>query len=272
MPLRHAGPVNAVAFSPGGKTVLTGSDDNTARLWNVATGKSIGMPLRHAGSVNAVAFSPDGKTVLTGSLMDKKAQLWDVATGKPIGEPLGRENPVNAVAFSPDGNTVLTGSDDNTARLWSVATGKSIGVPLTHENSVYAVAFSPDGNTVLTATQFLLHLYSVYEDVIKYEATCLHDYPLAYKNAPIISYHFQDPSGNRIQIATKVTDNSVMIVEVDSNILNTSPIYGDPNTLLDEWQRKLALQINQEGKIVPMFVFASEQPLQKGERDSLKQR
>ena len=56
-----------MAYSPDGKTVLTGSDDNTARVWDAATGQPIGPPLTHQGPVGAVAYSPDGKTVLTGS-------------------------------------------------------------------------------------------------------------------------------------------------------------------------------------------------------------
>jgi uncharacterized coiled-coil protein SlyX len=79
--LMHDSQVNAVAFSPDGRTVLTGSSDQTARLWDAATGKPIGEPLRHDGSVSAVAFSPDGRTVLTGSGF-RTARLWDAATGK----------------------------------------------------------------------------------------------------------------------------------------------------------------------------------------------
>jgi WD40 repeat protein len=69
--------VTAVAFSPDGKTVLTGSEDKTARLWAVATGRPVGPPLHHQGEVLAVAFSPDGQTVLTGC-HDGTARLWRV--------------------------------------------------------------------------------------------------------------------------------------------------------------------------------------------------
>ena len=108
------GQVFAVAFSPDGKAVLTGSADKTARLWDAATGQPIGAPLQHQGRVSAVAFSPDGKTILTGS-EDKTARLWDAATGQPIGAPMQHQGPVRAVAFSPDGKAALTGSNDGTA-------------------------------------------------------------------------------------------------------------------------------------------------------------
>ena len=98
-----------MAFSPDGKTVLTGCQDGTARLWNTHTGKATGPPLRHPAAVGAVTFSPDGKTILTGC-EDMKARLWDTATGQPIGKPLEHSVMVFAVAFSPDGKTILTGS------------------------------------------------------------------------------------------------------------------------------------------------------------------
>ncbi len=109
-----------MAFSPDGQTVLTGSDDQTARLWDARTAAPRGEPLRHDARVRAVAFSPDGQTVLTGSY-DQTARLWDARTGAPRGEPLQHAGAVSAVAFSPDGQTVLTGSHDKSARLWPMS-------------------------------------------------------------------------------------------------------------------------------------------------------
>ena len=64
----HTDPVDSVAFSPDGKTLASGSDDDTVRLWDVATGQQIGSPLTgHTGAVTSVAFSPDGKTLASGS-------------------------------------------------------------------------------------------------------------------------------------------------------------------------------------------------------------
>jgi WD40 repeat protein len=161
-PLRHKGPVQAMAFSPDGKTILT-ADEESARVWDAATGKPRPQSLQHweRAVLRAVAYSPDGKTVLTGrdALFGRSgdARLWDAATGKPIGEPLVHEGGVFGVAFSPDGKTVLTGSRE--ARQWDAATGKPVGRPLEHwetlpggrrrELFVHAVAFSPDGRLIV---------------------------------------------------------------------------------------------------------------------------
>jgi dipeptidyl aminopeptidase/acylaminoacyl peptidase len=106
-----------VAFSPDGQTVLTGSWDKTARLWDAKTGQQKDSPLTHKDKVLSVAFSPDGQTVLTGC-DDKTAHLWDVKTGQGKGPPLTHAGGVTSVAFSPDGQMVVTGSLDKNARLW----------------------------------------------------------------------------------------------------------------------------------------------------------
>jgi WD40 repeat protein len=155
----HTDTVDAVAFSPDGKFVLTGSLDNTAKLWDAATGAEVRTFSGHTGPVESVAFSPDGKYVLTGS-RDKTAKLWDAATGALVqtfydptnvvrtSVELKRSN--HSMAFSPDGKYVLTASDDGTPKLWDAATGALVRTFSGHTNIVRSVAFSPDGNYVLT--------------------------------------------------------------------------------------------------------------------------
>jgi eukaryotic-like serine/threonine-protein kinase len=147
----HDGPVDSAAFSPDGKTILTGGDDRVARLWDAVTGQPIGQPMRHRGTVCAVAFSPDGKSLITASA-DKTAQRWDAATRQPIGTPIKHDGEVRAVAFSPDGKTFLTGGTDHTARLWDATTDQPIGPPILHQGRGVAAAFSPDGKNIVTSS------------------------------------------------------------------------------------------------------------------------
>jgi WD40 repeat protein/serine/threonine protein kinase len=149
--LFHDQLVSAIAFSPDGKTVLTGSYDHTARLWDAATGRPFGAPMPHQDSVAAAAFSPDGKTVLTGS-HDHTARLWDGTNGRPLARVLRHDRGVTSVAFSPDGKTMLTGSGDGSARLWNADTCQPIGAPMHHELMVREAVFSPDGRMVATAS------------------------------------------------------------------------------------------------------------------------
>jgi WD40 repeat protein len=145
----HGDQVRSVAFSPDGKTILTGCWDQTARLWDAQTGRPIGEPLEHPDRVFSVAFSPDGRTILTGC-GDKTARLWDAHTGRPIGQTMEHPDRVNSVAFSPNGQTILTGCWDGTAQLWDAATSRRIGRPLGQTGAVLGVAYSPDGRSILT--------------------------------------------------------------------------------------------------------------------------
>jgi WD40 repeat protein/tetratricopeptide (TPR) repeat protein len=149
--LSHAMPLSDAAFSPDGRTVISGSVDGTAQLWDAASGRKIGPPLPVGGPAINVAFSPDRKTVLTAD-DGNTAQLWDATTGEPLGLPL-RPPPqfhILHVAIPDKGKIVLAGTEDNEfkiLRLWDAATGKLIGPPLTHRG--HNSAFSPDGRMIL---------------------------------------------------------------------------------------------------------------------------
>jgi hypothetical protein len=110
-----------VAFSPDGKTLASGSLDNTIILWDVEIRQRIGDPLiGHKGTINTLAFNPDGQTLASGS-SDNTIILWDVATRQPIGDPLtGHTASVLSLAFSPDGKTLASGSADDSIILWDL--------------------------------------------------------------------------------------------------------------------------------------------------------
>jgi WD40 repeat protein len=146
---RLNGTVNAVAFSPDGKLVATGSADDTARVFEAATGREVSR-LIHQADVYAVAFSPDGKLVATGS-KDNAARVFEAATGREVSR-LAHQDVVGAVAFSPNGKLVATASVDHTARVFEAATGRVV-FRLAHQGVVYAVAFSPDGKLVATGSE-----------------------------------------------------------------------------------------------------------------------
>jgi WD40 repeat protein len=115
----HDNVVFALAFSPDGKSLVSGSADQTARLWDVATGKCEQVLTGHTDRIMDAAFSQDGKHVATASY-DRTVRVWSPATGKRTAELTGHAAEVSCLAFSRDGDHLATGSKDQSVRLWTV--------------------------------------------------------------------------------------------------------------------------------------------------------
>ncbi|MDR2941298.1 MAG: caspase family protein [Treponema sp.] len=150
--LGHTATVNSVAFSADGSQAVSGSWDNTVKLWDIASGREIRTFSGHKDFVLSVAFSPNGKQVLSGS-RDKTVKLWDAVSGKEIRTFSGHAGYiVYSAVFSADGKQILSGSNDNNMKLWDAVSGKEIRTFSGHSYIVYSVAFSPDGKQALSGS------------------------------------------------------------------------------------------------------------------------
>ncbi len=183
----HGKAVRCVEFSHDAKQLLTTSADGTARLFDLATGRT-NVVITHSNHYALVtaSFSPDDRSVVTAS-EDHTARIWETATGHPVTSSLEHSNSVWHAQFSPDSKKLATatgwwsiagppirrfqrlsenpiyepllwkkGDEEinrahNQARVWEVQTGKLL-FSLPHLNAVYFVAFSPDGRRIATAS------------------------------------------------------------------------------------------------------------------------
>ena len=145
----HPGGMTSVRFFGGDKTIVTGSDDGTVRLWTVDS--RVAKPvIAQTDTIQSIEMSTDGRRAVTASL-DKTVRVWDVASQREIAR-ITHDDYVRHAAFSPRGDLVVASSVDSTAQIWNLD-GKPIGTAMKHNGAVVMAAFSADGESVLTASE-----------------------------------------------------------------------------------------------------------------------
>ena len=149
--------VSSVVFSPDGCCALSGSSDNTLRVWEVSTGRCLRTFEGHTDWVLSVVFSPDGRCALSAS-GDKTVRLWELSTGRCLRTFEGHTGKISSVAVSPDSRRALSASGDKTVRLWELSTGRCLKTFKRSDFEVHSVAFSADGRCALLGSYKTLSL------------------------------------------------------------------------------------------------------------------
>jgi len=148
----HGFKITCFAFSPDGKFIVSGSMDNTLKLWDIQTGKEIRTLTGHKGIINSVTFSENGKFILSTS-SDRTVKQWDFETGIEIRTFSGHtERVLNAIYYSDD-SEIISGSDDNVIKFWDIKSGKEIKTIEGRKTYIESIDFSKDGKYALSGSK-----------------------------------------------------------------------------------------------------------------------
>lgn len=142
--------ITSLAFHPDGSRLVTGLDNNTARVWDVIAKVPIATLSGHTSAVFSVAYSPDGRFLATAS-QDSTAKVWHAQTHQVAYTLSGHSSTISAVTFNQDGAQLATASQDGTAKVWNTQPALDIINLTGHSAPVKSAAFSPDGRLIITA-------------------------------------------------------------------------------------------------------------------------
>jgi WD40 repeat protein len=145
----HQASVQAIALSPDGHRLASGSEDKTVRFWELATRRSIATIQVHTQAITAIAFHPDGQRLASAS-DDKTICIIDGQTCQLIATLIGHQRAVKAIAFTK--TALISGSWDKTIKVWNLDTHQVTQTLTGHRLQISAIALSPDGNWLASAS------------------------------------------------------------------------------------------------------------------------
>lgn len=148
---QHGDKAFAVAFTPNGKTLVSGHGDNTIRFWDVESGTEVRRLQGHTQFVRSLAIAPDGQTLASAS-GDRTVRLWDMRTGKQLHQLSEHTGWAFCVAFSPDGKLVASGGEGGNLLVWETVNGKLVWQAKEHTGLIMDLAFHPSGKELVTVS------------------------------------------------------------------------------------------------------------------------
>ena len=162
----ETGKIYSIALSPNGRLLAAAGDTEVAkgsghpiRLYDLRTGRIIGLLKGHGGAVLSLDFSKDGKYLASGG-MDGTAILWDIKQRTRLLRLKGHVGDVNVVRFASNDRHLVTGGDDKTVRLWRASDGRALAILRKHKDVVRDISVSPGGTMFVSgAVDGLIHLW-----------------------------------------------------------------------------------------------------------------
>ncbi|MFB0562266.1 MAG: WD40 repeat domain-containing protein [Candidatus Lokiarchaeia archaeon] len=157
----HRGGVSSVCISSDSRYIVSGSYDDTIKLWNLHTGELIRTFSGHRDGVFSVCISSDSRYIVSGS-EDNTIKLWNLHTGELIRTFTGHKRAVNSVCISSDSRYIVSGSDDHTVKLWDLHTGNLIRTFIGHYSIVTSVCISSNSRYIVSGD-----IGDIHDDTIK---------------------------------------------------------------------------------------------------------
>jgi COMPASS component SWD3 len=209
----HAEAIATLATYRHGKMLVSGSKDNTIKLWNLQTGKLFCTLLGHSAPVLAVAISSDGQLLASGSA-DQTIKIWHINTASLIRTIKGHEGEVRSICISADRKILISGSADCTVKFWQLSSGSLLRSITKHQSSINSIALSPSNQRLVigsedgTITLWFMNMINSLQTLNCY-ASCA-------TQSPILSTAIH-PNGDRFTIGC--ADASLQIRDIGSGIL-----------------------------------------------------
>ena len=151
-PFTHDASIRSVSWSPDSSKIVSGSLDDTVRIWEASSGRLLRtLTGGNTSQVLSVSWSPDGRKIVSGS-KDDTVRIWEASSGRLLHTLTGHTGNVLSVSWSPDGSKIVSGSDDHTVRIWEAPSGRLLSTLTGHMGNVTSVSWSPDGSKIVSGS------------------------------------------------------------------------------------------------------------------------
>ena len=182
----HDRPVASVAVTPNGTHAVSGSGDDTLRVWDLATGACMHAMEGHEVTVVSINVLPDGKRALSGS-RDGTLRLWNLETGECLDRLSGHRDDIRCVSVTPDGRRAVVGCADKRVWVWDLDRGELVAALVAHSHframiaghaGVESVGVTPDGRRAISSggVDNTVWVWDIDREAVLYELEGHRDY------------------------------------------------------------------------------------------------